>query len=97
MAIGVVATIEIQDGKNAEFEAAFLALAEKVRTKEPGNVFYALHKSKSDPQVYKVLEQYHSEADLAAHGQSEHYKEAGKLMASLVASAPQVELLDAVE
>lgn len=96
MTIGVVATITIQEGRNAEFERAFLALAEQVRAKEPGNIFYILHRSKTDSQVYKVLEQYHSEADLDAHGKSAHFHEANKALAPLVAAAPEIEVLDTV-
>lgn len=96
MAIGVVATIVIQEGKNEAFETAFLALAEQVRLNEPGNIFYILHRSKDDPQTYKVLEQYHSEADLEAHGKSAHFVQANKILAPLVAAAPQVEVLDTV-
>lgn len=96
MAIGVVATLTIQEGKNAEFEQAFLQLIEQVRANEPGNIFYVLHRSKSDPQVYKVLEQYHSEADLEVHGKSAHFQEANKVLATMVAAAPQVEVLDTV-
>ena len=96
MAIGVVATITIQEGKNEIFEQAFLALAEQVRLNEPGNIFYILHRSKTDTQVYKVLEQYHSEADLDAHGKTAHFKEANKVLAPLVAAAPVVEVLDTV-
>ena len=60
MAIGLLATLTVLEGKNEEFEhlKTFLDLTEKVRANEPGNVFYALHKSGSDPQVYKVMEQY---------------------------------------
>ncbi|MFK8049272.1 MAG: putative quinol monooxygenase [Halioglobus sp.] len=96
MAIGVVAKITIQEGKNAEFEAAFLALAEQVKANEPGNIFYILHRSKTDPVVYKVLEQYHSEADLDAHGKSQHFADANKILGPLVAAAPEVEVLDTV-
>ncbi len=96
MAIGVVATITIQEGKNEIFEQAFLALAEQVRINEPGNIFYILHRSKTDTQVYKVLEQYHSEADLDAHGKTAHFNEANKVLAPLVAAAPVVEVLDTV-
>jgi quinol monooxygenase YgiN len=96
MTIGVVATITIQEGKNAAFEQAFLALVEQVRANEPGNIFYILHRSKADPQVYKVLEQYHSEADLDAHGKTEHFREANKVLATMVAAAPEVEVLDTV-
>ena len=96
MTIGVVATINIQEGKNAAFEQAFLALAEQVRANEPGNIFYILHRSKTNPQEYKVLEQYHSEADLDAHRKSTHFNEANKVLAPLVAAAPVVEVLDTV-
>ncbi len=96
MAIGVIAVITIQEGKNAAFEQAFLALTEQVRANEPGNIFYILHRSKSDPQVYKVLEQYESEADLEAHGKTEYFLEANKVLATMVAAAPQVEVLDTV-
>ena len=96
MAIGLLATLTIREGKNAEFEQAFLALAEQVRAKEPGNIFYVLHRSKADPQVYKVMEQYRSEADLDAHGKTEHFIEANKLLAGLVAAPPEMEILDTV-
>jgi len=96
MSIGVVATITIQEGKNAEFEQAFLALTEQVRANEPGNIFYILHRSKADPQVYKVLEQYRSEADLVAHGKTEYFQAANKVLATMVAAAPEVEVLDTV-
>ena len=96
MTIGVVATLKIQEGKTAAFEEAFQALAEQVRANEPGNIFYILHRSKSDPQEYKVLEQYSSEADLETHRQSAHFNEANKVLANLLAAAPIVEVLDTV-
>jgi len=57
MANGLLANITILEGKNEEFESAFLDLTEKVRANGPSNVFCALHKSNSGPQVYKVMEQ----------------------------------------
>ena len=96
MAIGLLATITVQEGKNAEFEQAFLALAEQVRANEPGNIFYVLHRSKSDPQVYKVMEQYQDAAALDAHGKSAHFAEANKVLATLVSAAPEIEVLDTV-
>ena len=56
-AIGVIATLTVAEGKNEDFEAVFAELAAAVRANEPGNVFYALTRSRSNPQVYKVLEQ----------------------------------------
>lgn len=96
MAIGLLATITVQEGKNAEFERIFLELAAAVRANEPGNIFYELHRSKTDPQVYKVMEQYASAEALDAHGKADHFREANRRLASLVAAAPNIEVLDAV-
>ena len=96
MAIGLLATITILEGKNEEFESAFLDLTEKVRANEPGNVFYALHKSGNDPQVYKVMEQYDSPEALDAHGKTDYFREANKQLAGFVAGAPEIEILEAV-
>ena len=96
MAIGLLATITVLEGKNEEFEQAFLDLTEKVRANEPGNVFYALHKSGSEPQVYKVMEQYDSPQAFDAHGKSDYFREANKQLAGLVAGAPEIEILEAV-
>ena len=96
MAIGLLATITVQEGKNAEFEQAFLALTEQVRANEPGNIFYILHRSTSDPQVYKVMEQYESAEALDAHGKSDHFREANKVLATMVAAAPEIEMLETV-
>jgi quinol monooxygenase YgiN len=96
MAIGLLATITVQEGKNEEFEKIFLELTEQVRAKESGNVFYALHRSQSDKQVYKVMEQYTGPAALAEHSKSEYFQKANEKLAGLVAAAPEIELLDAV-
>lgn len=96
MAIGVIATITIQADKTTEFERVFADLAEKVRSNEPGNVFYALHRSQQEPTVYKVLEQYESAADLDAHGKTDYFADANKVLATMVAAAPHIEILDAV-
>mgnify|MGYP001553696117 CR=1 FL=1 len=96
MAIGVIATITVLEGRNAEFEQAFQALAAQVRANEPGNIFYILHRSTSNPQVYKVMEQYESAEALDAHGKSEHFQEANKVLATMVAAAPEIEILDTV-
>ncbi len=96
MALGVIATIKVREGKNAEFERVFTELAEQVLANEEGTEFYVLHKSKTDPQVYKVLERYRSAADLKAHGTTDYFMAANKSLASLVAAAPEIEVLDAI-
>ncbi|MFT7527984.1 MAG: quinol monooxygenase YgiN [Arenicella sp.] len=97
MAIGVIATITIQEGKSSAFEAEFLALAAKVNANEPGCVFYSLQRSKSNPLIYKVLEQYQTAADVEVHGKTDYFKAANKVLATLVAAAPEIEVLDTVE
>lgn len=96
MTIGVIATIKVLEGKNAEFETAFAQLTEQVLANEEGTLFYALNRSKSDPQVYKVLEQYRGQADLEAHGQTDYFKAANRTLAGCVAAAPDIEVLDGV-
>ena len=96
MAIGLLATITVQEGKNAEFEQVFLDLTEQVRANEPGNIFYVLHRSKADPQVYKVMERYDSAEALKAHGKAEYFRQANKALGALVAAPPEIEILDTV-
>ena len=96
MAICVIATITVRDGKNAEFEELFTGLTEQVLANEPGATFYALHRTKADSQVYKVLEQYASKEALKAHGQTEYFLAASQKMGALVAAAPDIEVMDAV-
>lgn len=94
--IGVIATIRIQDGKAADFEAVFADLAAKVRSLEPGNHAYQLCKSRSEANTYKVLELYADEEALKAHGASDHFKAAGPGIGACLAGRPDVEYLDGV-
>jgi quinol monooxygenase YgiN len=94
--IGIVATLKIQDGKNAEFEAAFKEAMAAVRANEPGNLFYELVKSRTDPTTYKVLEGYKDDAAIAAHRDSAHYKALGPKLGPCMAGRPEIELLDGV-
>jgi len=97
MTIGIVATMKIQEGKNAEFEAFFKELAKQVRANEPGNIAYQLTKSRKDPQEYKVLELYKDQEAVTVHGQTEYFKAAGPKFAAVLAGRPDVELLDGVD
>ncbi len=94
--IGVVATLKVQDGKGAEFEAVFKELSDKVRANETGNVVYQLTRSRTEANTYKVLELYQDEDALTAHRQSGHFRELGAKMGPCMAGRPEVEYLDAV-
>ena len=94
--IGRVATLKVQDGKGAEFEAIFKDLAEKVRANEAGCLMYQLTKSRADPNTYKVLELYKDQDALTHHGQTEYFRAAGPKMGPCMGGRPEIEYLDAV-
>jgi quinol monooxygenase YgiN len=94
--IGIIATLKVQEAKAAEFEDIFKELAEQVRANEPGNLFYQLTKSRTEPGTYKVLELYKDQDALTHHGQTDYFKAGGAKMGPCMAGRPDVELLDAV-
>ena len=94
MTIAVIATLNVAAGKEAEFESAMLGLAADVRAKEPGNQLYTL--CKNEEGQYVMLELYESAEALAAHGQSDHFKAAGKKFAGVMAGAPKIERLEVI-
>ena len=96
MPIGVIAAIRIQDGKAAEFEAFFGELAKQVRANEPGNLAYQLTKSRTEPNLYKVLELYADQDALTLHGGTEYFKAAGPKFGAVLAGRPEIEYLDGV-
>jgi quinol monooxygenase YgiN len=96
MTIGVIAKLPVQEGKTAEFEAFFTELAQQVRANEPGNIAYQLTKSRTEPNVYKVLELYKDQDALTHHGGTEYFKAAGPRFAAVLAGRPEIEYLDGV-
>ncbi|HEV2366150.1 MAG TPA: putative quinol monooxygenase [Caulobacteraceae bacterium] len=95
--IGIVATLKVQEGKGAEFEAVFKELAAAVRKNEPGNQLYQLTKSRAEPNTYKVLELYKDQEALTAHGSTDHFRELGRKMGPCMAGRPEIEYLDTVD
>jgi len=96
MAVGVIASIKVLDGKQAEFEKVFTELAAQVRANEPGNKLYQLCKSKTDPTAYVVMELYDDDAALKAHAQTEHYKAAGPKIGPLAGGPPDIQFFETV-
>ena len=95
--IGIVATIKVQEGKGADFEAVFLELTGKVRANEPGNLLYQLTRSRTEATTYKVIELYKDQDAVTAHGGSEYFRDLGRKMGAFMAGRPEIEYLDAVE
>ena len=96
MAVGVIATLRVQDGKGGELEEVFRGLAEQVKANEPGNQLYRLCKSRSDANTYVVMELYADQAAIEAHGKSDHFRAAGPKIGACLAGRPDIQYLDAV-
>jgi quinol monooxygenase YgiN len=96
MAIGVIATLKVQEGKGGEFEAVFRDLAAKVRANEPGNQLYQVVKSRTDANTYVVMELYADQAALEAHGASDHFKAAGPKIGPTLGGRPDIQYLDTI-
>lgn len=95
MAIGLIARLKIQSGKNLEFEAIFSELETAVRANESGNNFYACHRT-DDPDVYVVMEQYADQAAVDAHRASDHFKTIGAKLGDVMAGRPELESLTSI-
>lgn len=96
MAIGVIATLKVQDGKAAELESVFQGLAAEVRANESGNTLYQLCKSRTDANTYVVMEMYVDAAAIEAHRASDHFRAAGPKLGACLAGRPEIQFLDAV-
>lgn len=94
--IGVVATLTAAEGKGGDLEKVFGDLAAKVKANEPGCLMYQLTKSRTEPNVYKVLELYADEDALKHHGGTEYFKAAGPGIGACLGGRPSIEYLDAV-
>lgn len=93
--IGVVATLTIQDGKQAEFETAMKKMQDDVKANEPECSLYQCHKTE-DATVYVILESYGSQDALDAHGKSDHYKAFGRVVVNLLGGAPDVKIYQTI-
>ncbi|GAA5064923.1 putative quinol monooxygenase [Nocardia callitridis] len=94
--IAVIAEITVAEGRSAEFESVVGDLIAQVKANEPGNVTYQLVRAQDDPTHYRFFELYVDKDALEAHGKSEHFRAAGRLMAPLLAGAPKIEYFDAL-
>ncbi|NYF31180.1 MULTISPECIES: putative quinol monooxygenase [Sphingopyxis] len=93
-AIGVIATLRVQSGKEDEFEGVFAELAAAVNANETGNSYYRLFRT-GETGIYKVLECYDNQAALDAHRASDHFRSIGARLGPCLAGAPEIETLSA--
>lgn len=93
--IGIIATLRVQPGKEAEFEGVFAQLVPAVAANEPGNSYYKLFRTE-EAGVYKVMECYDDGAAVEAHRASDHFRTLGAKLGPCLAGAPEIEKLSAV-
>ena len=99
MAVGIVATLKIQDGKQSAFEEAFAACQKAVKATEPGCALYTLCRDKSDDTTYVVMEIYTDEEARKKHGSSDEVRAAMSALGGLLAGAPslaEVEIVSSI-
>jgi quinol monooxygenase YgiN len=89
----LLATFKVQDGKQEEFEAVMAALVAQVRANEPGTLTYTLTKSKKDPTEYVMIENYRSDEDRKAHGQTDYFQAAVPKFSACLSGNPQLSSL----
>ncbi len=70
--VTILAKFRINEGKEAEAEAAIKEMVSAVEKNEPGALLYIMNRSKEDPLEVTVFEMYKDEEAHAAHSGSEH-------------------------
>jgi quinol monooxygenase YgiN len=94
--IAVVATIQVKEGTEADFEALMKDLAEKIRANEPGTTLYQVCKSPQGP-TYVVLENYTDQEAFTHHTTTSYFKEAGPKMGACMAGGPKIEFFEVID
>ncbi len=67
MSVRLTVHLQIQVGKNADFEAAVAPALARVKADDSGCESYDLYRSLADDTRYVMVESWASEADLEAH------------------------------
>jgi quinol monooxygenase YgiN len=94
--IALVVTIKVKEGKQAEFEAMAKDLVAAVRANEPGVALYTLTKKEGASNEYVFMEQYRSQADLDAHGKTDHFQKAMPVFGACLDGRPDMVRLEVV-
>jgi quinol monooxygenase YgiN len=94
--IGLVVTLKIKDGMQAQFEAAMAELIAQVRAHEPGTLAYVMTRKQGSTTEYVMMEQYASEAAIKAHEGAAHFQAALPKLGPCLDGAPHTLKLDIV-
>jgi quinol monooxygenase YgiN len=91
----VLAKITAQEGKRAELLEVLKSLVDNAHT-EPGTLTYAMHSAVDDDVTIWFYERYADQEALKTHSASSAMKAAGPQLMSLVASRPELIMLNDV-
>jgi quinol monooxygenase YgiN len=89
MTHSIVATIKVNAGQEAQFEAIARQLVAAVNANEPGCLLYTLNRG-DDPRTYVFMERYRDEDAVKAHRATEHFRNCGKAMGAHMDGPPVV-------
>ena len=91
----LVATVNIQSGKEAEFETAFKTMLSRVQAVEPKCLLYSLCRGET-AGAYVFMEQYEDADAMTAHFETEHYKTFSAVIRDCITGPPDAMRLDGV-
>ena len=97
MPISVITKLECDPGENAEMEAALKEMQTAVKENEPGTTFFLIHRSRKDPQVFYIIEQYENEAMGEQHGSSDAFHAAVEKLTKTTSMPAEHVGLDLIE
>jgi quinol monooxygenase YgiN len=92
--IAVIATMRVKEGLGPQFERDFAEFAAKVRRDEPTIQLYQLTRSRSEPNTYRIMEIYPSQAAIDAHSAYLQKAAPTNNLGQLFAAPPELEFLD---
>lgn len=92
--ISVIAKLRAKAGSEAEFEAVAREMVLACQA-EPLSRGYTLWKT-AEAGLYTIVEVYDDEAGLAAHVQTDHYRQIGRRMGALMDGRPEITRLHSV-
>lgn len=85
--IVVTVEVKVQPGKEKDYEAIGLEAARLVEAEEPGNLFFALHRT-DDPSTYMIVARFKDADALTAHEQGSHLADTRARFADVIAAPP---------
>ena len=80
----IIVRTQVKEGVRKAFLEAMLTNAEASVRDEPGCLVFDVIEAKTDPNTFHLYEVYESEAALAAHKETPHYKAGRAVVTDLI-------------